>query len=272
MTIDPQRARQAMLQLGITMSCSAKEAAQSVIRIVNASMERAIRVISVVRGFDCREFTLVCFGGAGGLHACELAEALRIPRVVIPQHPGVLSAWGAAASDVTKDYSQTVLQRSRAADNVGTVLKALTRRAHKELAAEGFKDKDISLKASVDLRYRGQSFELSVPYTGDLKASIRHFHRSHQQRYGHSDATLPVEIVTVRLRATGRLAKPRLRKLKPTPVHKLKQNLPLYIRNELPPGFKTSGPTLIVEDFSSTYLPPGWIATVDTYGHLELCV
>ncbi len=175
--------------------------AAGIIRVVNATMEKAIRVVSIERGYDPREFALVAFGGAGGLHACELAEALGIPRVMVPALPGALSAFGILVSDVVKDYSRTVLWRvaekipMAALDREFAMLRS---RAERDFRTEKWKGA-IRYQRSVDVRYQGQGYELNVPYTRNL---IRDFRNEHQRRYGYSYPAREVELVTLRLRAT----------------------------------------------------------------------
>ena len=153
--------------------------AAGVIRVVNSTMEKAIRVVSIERGYDPREFTLVAFGGAGGLHACELADALSIPRVIIPALPGALSAFGILVSDVVKDYSRTVLwpvAASLPAKPLDREFAGLRRRAEKDFRQEHWIG-EINYQPSVDVRYRGQGYELNIPYTRNL---IQDFCREHQ--------------------------------------------------------------------------------------------
>lgn len=275
MPLCPHRAERAIAALATQMDTSPERAARSIIRLANATMERAIRVISVERGHDCRNFRLVCFGGAGGLHACELAEALRIPRVLIPRHPGVLSAWGAVSSDVVKDYAVTIMRPldARVIAPLERALLRLTTRANRELTAQGFQDPRHS--AYVDLRYDGQSHELTVPYEGDWRTAATAFHNAHRQRYGHADPAAPLEAVTIRLRAVGPLPKPRLR-----PPRRSRSDaatlgsgpfgLPLVARTSLAPGEAVPGPALLVEEYATTYVPEGWRATPDRLGHLDL--
>src|SRR5438874_6328035 len=166
-------------------SFSLAQFALGVIRVVNANMERALRVVSIERGYDPRDFTLVAFGGAGGLHACELAEALGIPHVIVPALPGALSAFGILVSDVVKDYSRTVLWRI--AGKLPAALferefAILRRNAEKSFREEGWRGA-INFRRSVDVRYRGQGYELNVPYSNTLAEDFR---REHQRRYGYS--------------------------------------------------------------------------------------
>jgi N-methylhydantoinase A len=192
---------------------SLEEFARGAVRVVNANMERALRVVSIERGYDPRDFALVAFGGAGGLHACELADALAIPTVIIPARPGALSAFGILVSDVVKDFSRTLLWRLQ-----GPVPHAELRKEFRKLEAAAKKSfaeerwpshRAIHYEQSLDLRYRGQGYELNVPASGDV---IARFHEEHQRRYGYHHSGREVELVTVRLRA-------RLRTSQPTPRH-----------------------------------------------------
>jgi len=189
---------------------SSEELAQGVIDVVNNNMEHAIRLISVERGYDPRDFTLFCFGGAGGLHAATLARSLGIARVVVPQFPGALSALGLLLADVRKDYSRSLLID---ADASALQLKAAVADLHKvglaELQAEGFRRREIQWMDFVDLRYRGQSYELTV----DLSANfIERFHEAHERRYGYANRGQPVELVNVRTTFVGRTVKPAFKK------------------------------------------------------------
>src|SRR5213592_4996276 len=175
-------------------SLTLQEFTAGVVRVVNANMEKALRVVSIERGYDPRDFTLVAFGGAGGLHACELAEALGIPRVIVPALPGALSAFGILVSDVVKDYSRTVVWK--VSDQLPTKLletefNMLRRLAEKNFASEHW-TRPIRYSATVDIRYRGQGYELNLPYHAKLLAA---FHREHQRRYGYSHPGREVELV-----------------------------------------------------------------------------
>ncbi len=217
-----------------------------VVRVVNANMERALRVVSIERGYDPRDFALVAFGGAGGLHACELAEALAIPTVMIPARPGALSAFGILVSDVVKDYSRTLLwrlaghlgQAARQAApqaNLQKEFRKLEAAAQKEFRAEQWHG-DVQYERSLDLRYRGQGYELNVPAANrgnrangkdddkdkdkdknknididDNENIAARFHAEHQRRYGYHHAGREIELVTLRLRARLRMPQPQSR-------------------------------------------------------------
>jgi N-methylhydantoinase A len=186
---------------------SLEQFAEGVVRVVNANMERALRVVSVERGYDPRQFALIAFGGAGGLHACDLAQALGIPRVIVPAMPGALSAYGILASDIVKDYSRTVVLNLHAKFSLASLsrqFETLERIAQREFQDEGWRGA-IKFERSADLRYRGQGFELNVPFGKSLLAD---FHRQHKFRYGYDHPERTVELVTLRLRA--RMSSPRI--------------------------------------------------------------
>jgi len=257
---------------------SLEKFAAGVIRVVNATMEKAIRVVSIERGRDPRHFALVAFGGAGGLHACALAEALSIPQVIIPALPGALSALGILASDVVKDYSRTVLWRVSKkipAERLRSEFATLEKTAAADFRRESWPDK-AHYHRSVDLRYRGQGYELNLPYTKNL---LRDFEAGHRRRYGYSHPTREVELVTLRLRAivkspqlqikkdhvgTGTLARPGRAKLgrpsslkAPVQFEGRKQETKIYSRDDLRPAHKYSGPAIITEYSAITVIPPG---------------
>src|SRR5271165_1607760 len=254
--------------------------AAGVVRVVNATMEKAIRVVSIERGRDPRDFALVAFGGAGGLHACALAEALSIPHVVVPVFPGALSALGILASEVVKDYSRTILWRVSGKlphARLTQEFAALQKQAAKDFQQEAWQGR-VHHRASVDLRYRGQGYELNLPFTKNLLAD---FQQEHQRRYGYSHPTREVELVTLRLRATltsasarvgtGTLAsssraKPRdpiRAQLGPPSAPKApvlfegkKLTTTIHSREELTPGKKYFGPDIITEYSATTVIPP----------------
>jgi len=259
---------------------SLEQFASGVIRVVNATMEKAMRVVSVERGYDSRQFTLVAFGGAGGLHACELAQALRIPRVIVPALPGALSAFGILVSDVVKDYSKTVLLRAKSELPVQALdreFAALRRKAEKDFRAEGWAGK-IRHAASIDVRYSGQGYEINVPYD---RRVIDSFRQEHRRRYGYDYPDREVELVTVRLRAsipssisTKRLSDPKKdaggQKPQQATVIFSGRKTPstIWQRDQLPRGRKLSGPAIIVEYSATTVVPPRAVFRIDAAGNL----
>jgi N-methylhydantoinase A len=255
--------------------------AAGVVRVVNATMEKAIRVVSIERGYDPRDFAVVAFGGAGAMHACELAEALGIPRVLVPASPGALSAYGILVSDVVKDRSRTVVWRvaagkpplARMRDEFARMQRGLEREFQRERwgGAPRF-------TASADLRYRGQGFELNVAFTPRLLAA---FHAAHQRRYGYSHPEREVEIVTLRLRARLPVAtrtepeKTRSSKRQTRPAARSEVffggrwwRSDIYGREQLAPGRKYVGPAVITEYSATTVVPPRMRFRVEALGNL----
>jgi len=262
---------------------SLEEFAAGVIRVINAAMEKAIRVVSIERGYDPREFALVAFGGAGGLHACELADVLSIPRVIVPALPGALSAFGILVSDVVKDYSRTVLWRVSEQlpwPQLEKEFSKLRRAAESKFAEEHWRGV-VRYQCTIDARYRGQGYELNVPFTrGVLDA----FHRHHARRYGYSHPGREVELVTLRLRATMKSPQAKLAAAPPSSHAKAlkettkivfggkKLTTAVYDRNELPPGKKYAGPAVVAEYSATTVVPPGARFWMDKVGNLLIAV
>lgn len=281
MRLDAESARAAVTMLADQLGLPVERAAQGVIDIANANIDRALRRVSVARGHDPRGFTLMAFGGAGPLHACEVAERLSIPRVLIPRYPGVLCALGLLVADVRLDYSAAILQRvdDALAGRLGTALHDLTRRAEADLKREGIPDSACTLTGSLEMRYQGQAYELSVPLSDTLAASdtyalIDRFHEAHERAYGHALHGRAVEVVTLRLVAVGLTEKPTF---EAAPVAHVRPAIPLqqrtdgtalYDRAALQPGDTLVGPALIFQLDSTTWLPAGWSARVDGYGNL----
>ena len=257
-----------------------EEFAAGILRLVETQMEKAIRVISVQRGHDPRQFTLVAFGGGGPLHACSLARALRIPKVLIPAMPGALSAVGILLADAVRDYSRTVMLPGDALASIGDVFTELEESGVAEFAAEGLQGAALR---TVDLRYRRQGYELNVPFDPQYpENSTAAFHRLHQQLYGFCDASKPVEIVNLRLRmiAAGEPYTPAQQEPVPgdgaracyatRPVYFDGEFVPtrLYRRDGLISGDEIQGPAMITEYTSATMLPPDCNAYVDAFGNL----
>jgi N-methylhydantoinase A len=223
----------------------------------------------------------VAFGGAGPLHACELAGVLRIPRVLVPATPGVLSALGMLAADVVKDYVQTVMTGSDTADAiVGPLFEQLGQRGTNDLREEEIAAERIVIERYLDLRYAGQSYELVVPFTTNAAAADAAFHDAHLQRFGYSAPGERVEVVNVRVKARGRAAPPSLPRAEPvvsaapTPAlirpvtfdagaEALTHDTPVYDRSSLLPGMTIAGPAIVTQYDTTTVVPPGWRVQVD---------
>ena len=256
--------------------------AAGVIEVVNATMERAIRVVSIERGRDPRNFALVAFGGAGGLHACALAQALRIPTVIVPAFPGGLSALGILASDVVKDYSRTILLR--VSGKVPQARLAAEFKTMEQMGARDFREESWQgsphFHRSIDVRYRGQGYELNIPLTPNL---LQDFQREHNRRYGYTHPAREVELVTLRLRATlqnkpknvgtaaiGRPGRVKLGSFPQAEVSFHGENLKTSIhpRESLQPRNKYSGPAIITEYSATTVIPPKAIFNLDKSANL----
>jgi 5-oxoprolinase (ATP-hydrolysing) len=288
----PERAHQRMEELAAQMNVSPTEAALGVIRVANASMERAIRTVSLEKGYDPRLFTLLPFGGAGALHACELAESLRIQQVFIPRYPGVLSALGLLLAPVVKDYIQNVMLDlvNDEAGELDACFKVLEERARTEMRGE-IETPDLPidttllvLQRSYDFCYVGQAYELTVAEaeSGQLADTLRGFHELHEQRFGHSHPEQPVRIVAIRIKALIQPPVPDLPMMtsaEESASHALigertmifaADEMPvcIYERERLRYGNRVSGPALLVQMDSTTLLPPGWEGTVDTWGNI----
>jgi len=255
--------------------------AAGVVRVVDANMERALRVVSIERGHDPREFALVAFGGAGGLHACELADALGIPTVMIPARPGALSAFGILVSDVVKDFSRTVLWRLAEDLPQRQLLhefRKLEQTAQKQFRIERWSGA-LRYERSLDLRYRGQGFELNIPAGTGID---KRFHAEHQKRYGYHHAGREIELVTLRLRAQmtvpklslGRVAtkKPSGSRTERGRVIFQGRALPasVYEREQLRVGRRLTGPAVITEYSGTTVIPPGKKFWVDRAENLVI--
>jgi N-methylhydantoinase A len=268
--------------------------ARGIVAVSNANMEKALRVISVERGHDPRDYALICFGGAGGLHAADLARSLGLARVIVPPNPGAFSALGILLSDIVKDVSQSVLlpvpeaaRKSRR--NTSAFFEMLQRRfkhlervGRGELEREHFPVPLARVERRLDLRYVGQAYELSLPFTAEFP---RQFHHEHEKAYGYAHAGRPLEIVNLRLRLVIPTAKPPRRrhppkiashprraivKQKPVWFGERFWKTPCYDRQRLESGTRFAGPAIVVEYSSTTVVPPDFICRVDEFLNLVL--
>ena len=283
MKLDRKRTEQILTEQKGALA-TAEEFAAGIVRVIETQMEKAIRVISVERGHDPRDLTLVAFGGGGPLHACSLARALRIPRVLIVAMPGALSAVGILLADTVRDYSRTVMLPGSNIGNLADFFAELQRQGTSEFAAEGLNG---ALQHSLDLRYRRQGYELNIPFdSNDPAKSLAAFHALHKQRYGFADEARPVEIVNLRLRisAAGQPYEPATHELIPGNGAAacyaerevwfeggLKQTR-FYKREQLHPGETITGPAMITEYTSATLVPPGATAHIDAFANIVIDV
>ncbi|MBE0447140.1 MAG: hydantoinase/oxoprolinase family protein [Actinobacteria bacterium] len=281
--LDLEHAKRVLSRMADECGLDLLATADGVIRIAISNMEKAIRKISVERGYDPRDFTLIAFGGAGPMHACELAEAALIPRVLIPKIPGVFSAYGMTVSDVAKDYSKSVLIRQTdfTTETLENTFTPLLDAARADLTAEGFNEESMRLEKALDVRYIGQSFELTIPIAGFADDYPGAFHKMHSERYGHASPDEEIEVVGVRVRAIGLRDKPEVamvEQAKEPVVVDLKSctffdgwyDAACYHRENLLAGHTLTGPALIFQLDTTTVIPPGWLAEVDRYGNLIL--
>lgn len=278
MSLDLDSARAALDDLAAQMVMDPEQVARGILDIANASIERALRRVSIARGYDPRHFTLVAFGGAGPLHACAVAQRLEMRRVLIPPAPGVLCALGLLVADLRVEYRRAVLARASRAllARLRAALGELIEAARRDLLAEGVAEDQISMEPLLEMRYAGQAYELEIPFRGD---ELRAFHQAHQAAYGHAFEDRPVEVVNLRLRATGHIQPPPLVPHLPSttledaylgarsgpqqPIHR-------YARERLPAGASFTGEALVFQMDSTTYVPPDWSARVDAFGNLIL--
>ncbi|MBI4596042.1 MAG: hydantoinase/oxoprolinase family protein [Candidatus Tectomicrobia bacterium] len=280
----PERILTPLKKLAQGLDLSMEATASGVINVVNANMERAIRVISIEKGYDPGEFSLIAFGGAGPMHACELARNLLIPRVIVPAHPGALSALGLLLADVVKDYSQTILLRTDVMEKaqLADLFGSMEVKAREDMGKEGFESDFISSQRYLDMRYVGQSFELIIPWDDDF---IGKFHRMHEQFYGYSLPNKSMEIVNLRLKVIGKTEKPTLpyesgQKRKAPHSARAKttrcywdghwESVPVFQRERLKPGHHFTGPAIVVEYSATTVIPGDFAARVDGYLNLIL--
>jgi N-methylhydantoinase A/oxoprolinase/acetone carboxylase beta subunit len=280
MTIDVDRTAAAAKDLARALKLTVGELAEGIVRVANANMERAIRVVSVERGHDPRRFALVAFGGAGGMHACEIARTLEMATVVVPRHAGVLSALGMLVADVTRDYSASVLRPSRELTMAGLrdYLRPLVGRATAELKSEGFTGRRIALEQQLDVRYVGQSFEITLPLTPVYRTD---FDRQHGRLYGYSNPDRAVEVVAVRVRAAGitdkpslpftrpkRMARPQPAAIRPGRFDGRTHKVAFYRWPDLQPGHAASGPAVITGAEATAVVPPGFRFQIDGFGNV----
>jgi len=270
--LDFAAARRALAQLAEQAGMTPDETARGVVRMANEHMSRALRVMSAARGVDPKSAVLMCFGGAGGLHVCELAESLGMTRAVVPARSGVLSALGMLVAEPGRQASASVLARSDAlqASDLESVFRPLEQQVRSELADEGQDPAEINLERWIACRYQGQSATLELP-AGPPAALAESFHESHQHAYGHR-LKLPVELVNVRVEARGQ---PRLRAVPglADPVGESAEPgagaAPIWLRSAVGER-RLDGPAIVVDTDATTWVADGWRAQCDAAGHLHL--
>lgn len=271
-----------------TLEMEIEDAASGILDIANVSMLRILRVISVARGYDPRDFVLMAYGGAGPLHAVELAEKLSVNHVVIPCFPGLFSSLGLLYADMSMDFVETVMTDLNDLDCINQALSALKKRAEGWFDKNQPENKDRKMDVTGDLRYLHQNYELNVKLPGfkikkeDVSRIRDEFDKIHEQSYGHSAPGEPIQAVNIRVRAVITFPKPRLPELEksdqaPEASGKRKVRFgekwietAVYKRDQLRSGQKIDGPAVIEETESTTLVGPGWCLEADKWGHLHL--
>ncbi len=288
MSIHPEKAEEAYKRLGDELDIDAEEAAISVVRIANSMMSKILRIVSVERGYDPRDFALVAFGGAGPMHVCALAEELEIDKIIVPPNPGMFSALGLLTADLFHDYSRPVLSdvNDVDAEHVESLFKEMLREGEDTLESEDVPRASQRYQRTFDMRYKGQGFELNieteVPFTEQsIARALEAFHMKHTEVYGYAEEDEPVEVVNAKLRVIGLLESPMLKIRKLSGVAEPRETRRVYFETDnrwydtgvydrLDLGAEANGPAIIEQYDSTTVIYPDWSFKPDTLGNLIL--
>lgn len=292
MVLYPDRSREAIAEyVAKPLRISIEEAASGIIRVVNANMIRGISVGTTQKGYDVREFSLLAFGGAGPLHAVELAQELEIKQVIIPPMCAVFSAFGTVASDLRYDYVKSVAlsEHEVSPDRLEVLFSELEAQARCQLQEEHIPQGSTVMIRAADLRYEGQSYELTIPLNQngittklDLKQLIADFHNLHMRIFEYADPSEPIEVISLRLAAICKTPKITIQRKQSESLQELQVkhermvyfpatgfvSARIYNRDTLQPGHLLNGPCLIEETASTTVIPMGWLGRVDNYGNI----
>jgi len=268
--------------------------AAGIVEIANANMVRALKIVSVERGYDPREHVLIAFGGAGPMHVNAIVEELMVPTVIIPMNPGITSALGLLMTDLRHDYVMTYICRADQVDldRVNNIYRDFEHQGRSLLAQEGMKSQDMLSSRYMDMRYVGQSYELTIPLPGkeiaakDIVDAVNLFHKEHERAYGHCAPEEPVQIANLKLSVIGRIPKPRLRELERgdiSPEKALRTSRKVYFaeaggflechvydRYRLAQGNMINGPAIVDDKDATTVIHPDYQAQVDRFGNLML--
>lgn len=288
--LDLDLARKAIQQkIALPLGMDVESAAKAIINVANANMADAIRLVSIMRGHDPRDFALVAFGGAGALHGAALAKDLAIPAVIVPPHPGVTSAMGCLLVDIQHDLLTTYVVDVEAADkaDIERAFQALESEARERLSTEGVASADMMLKRTIDMRYHGQWRSLTVPVSApftDIDELVSGFNEAHQREYNYQREGARLEIFRLNLTAVGLTPKAELARHEPSNADVKPQstrpvvfdddtyNTNIYWRDDLPCGAEIQGPSVIQQLDSTTLIPPGTTAKVDPYMNIIISV
>jgi N-methylhydantoinase A len=293
MKLDPAAAHGAVSALAARLGLDLLETAEGILTVINSNMANAIRSRTVQKGIDPRGFSLVAFGGAGPLHGAEVAAMLDIPEVVVPRYPGITSAMGLLTTDLKYDSIRTCFQVSHSIDldKLNADLAAMESALKAQFAADRLDLDNVTFARIGDLRYVGQGYELRVPFpagdvdTAGLEEVWRRFHEAHRMEYGRAFETSPIEIVNLRVTGVGRL--PKLTQPAPPSGGALadakvkvgacvfrvgdrlqSHDTTFYQRHLVAPGAKIASPAIILQQDSTTVIPPGMRAEVDAIGNI----
>jgi N-methylhydantoinase A len=279
MRLDAAAARAAVAErVAKPLALAPEEAAEGILRVAVSHMAGAIRLSLFEKGLDPEDFTLLSFGGASGLHACDTADEIGIARVVFPRDPGTLSAWGMLYSDVVHALARARLMKADASalPALAELCTELRRTGAERLSADGIAPAEQLLPIALDMRYPGQAYEIQVPFDAAadnpeaaLKASIARFHDVHQAQYAHAEMHVVPEIVAVRIAATGKLKKPAEHAFafEGSAEPKARRSVyaggrwheaAVYERAKLIAGLKIAGPAIIEEAHATHFIPPAW--------------
>jgi len=276
LTLDIAAARHAMETLAAQLGLGMEDTAEGVLALANEHMTQALRVISIQKGFDPADFALLSFGGAGGLHVCALADNLGMRRAIVPRRAGVLSAEGLVYAPRKREQLQALPETSD--DTIlNSQIAALQQQGSEELIREGVPASDVQHKIFVDMCYQGQSSVLQIPWQNQTSQREQLFHDAHELRFGHRLA-LPVQQVNIRVQSLATTSSPTQPPLpartgkatRQAQLPGIDQQVAIYDRDGLGPGQTIQGPALIAESVGTTWLAPGWQASVDPHGHLLL--
>lgn len=279
-------------RLGEPLQLNATSAARGVLRLANANMVNALKLVSTNKGYDPRDFALMAFGGGGALHAVELAEELKIPRVIIPTNSAVFSAWGMLLTDIRRDYTLTELHllTPDVGDKLATTFAGMEGRARSDFIATGMNAAELTFSHFADLRYVGQEHTVKVPVDVSsvstdegFAKTIERFHTDHETRYTYRLPASGLEVVNFHLVASVHVAKPKPQLREATTArdsdavvgsrnaffeHHGEVEATVYAADRLSPGMQFSGPAIVQDEVSSLVLPPGHLLSVDSYGNL----
>ena len=289
MALDVAAAESAVSRLADRVGMPAEEAAMAIVRIANTNMVGALRSVLIERGLDPRDFTLMSFGGAGPLHACDLIEEMGIPRAIVPNHPGQFSAYGFILTDARVDRHRTLQLTSKRFDRerATEVLRTLVEEALADLRTQGYAD-NLQIFRTLEMRYLGQNYELELPiafetFTPETTTALwEQFHAAHKARFGFDIPGEVIEIVNFSATVVSVTPKPVLRELEPAArdaervatrsVHFVdgRQPAPVYRRDSLRAGNRIAGPAIVEEAASVTVLSPGRVLSVDRFGNLVI--